>query len=139
VVPTESGQPVAATGDVLTVAHFDELEWTNPAATEQLPEHLREVARQIKRKGLVSGECGFFASHVTFPPAHVADPHSHSHSELFVLLSGSMDLRAGDTATTLGPNDAVAIPAGQTYGFTVGADGVAFLLVRTGQATHHLP
>ena len=53
-VPTESGQPVVATGDVLTVAHFDEIEWTNPAATEQLPEHLREVARQIKRKGLVS-------------------------------------------------------------------------------------
>ena len=37
---------------------------------------------------------------------------------------------------TLGANDAVAIPAGQTYGFTVGAEGVAFLLVRTAQATH---
>ena len=133
--PTES---FVGAGDVLTVARFDELEWTNPAATEQLPEHLREVARQIKRKGLVAGECGFFASHVTFPAGHVADPHSHSHSELFVLLSGSMDLRAGDTAATLGPNDAVAIPAGQTYGFTIGADGVAFLLVRTGQATHRL-
>ena len=125
-------------GDALTIARFDDIEWTNPPVTEQLPEHLREIARKIKRKGLVAGACGFFVSHVTYPAGHVADPHSHSHSELFVLLSGSMDLRAGDTAATLGPNDAVAIPAGQTYGFTVGADGVAFLLVRTGQATHRL-
>ena len=130
--PTE---PLAA-GDVLSVAHFDEIEWTNPAATEQLPAHLVAVARQIKRKGLVGGACGFFASHVTFPAGHVADPHSHSHSELFVLLSGSLELRAGDTVATLGANDAVAIPAGQTYGFTVGPEGVAFLLVRTAQATH---
>jgi quercetin dioxygenase-like cupin family protein len=132
VAPTDP----APAGDVLTIAHFEEIEWTNPAATEQLPDHLREVARQIKRKGLVAGACGFFASHVTFPPGHVADPHSHSHSELFVLVGGSMELRAGDTTATLGLHDAVAIPAGQTYGFTAGADGVAFLLVRAAQATH---
>jgi quercetin dioxygenase-like cupin family protein len=123
-------------GDVLTVAHFDEMEWTNPPVTEQLPAHLAAVARQIRRKGLIAGECGFFASHVTFPAGHVADPHSHSHSELFVLVSGSMELRAGDTSATLRANDAVAIPAGQTYGFTVGSDGVAFLLIRTALATH---
>jgi quercetin dioxygenase-like cupin family protein len=123
-------------GDELTVARFDNIEWTNPPITEQLPEHLREVARKIRRKGLVAGECGFFASHVTYPAGHVADPHSHSHSELFVLLDGSMELRAGDTAATLRAKDAAAIPAGQTYGFTAGPDGVAFLLVRTAQATH---
>jgi hypothetical protein len=98
-------------GDTLTIARFDDIEWTNPPVTEQLPDHLREIARKIKRKGLVAGECGFFASHVTYPAGHVADPHSHSHSEL-------------------------AIPAGETYGFTAGPDGVAFLLVRTAQATH---
>jgi quercetin dioxygenase-like cupin family protein len=123
-------------GDALTIARFDDIEWTNPAVTEQLPEHLREVARKIKRKGLVAGECGFFASHVTYPAGHVADPHSHSHSELFVMLVGSMELRSGDTRATLGANDAVAIPAGQTYGFTAGPEGVAFLLVRTARATH---
>jgi quercetin dioxygenase-like cupin family protein len=124
------------TGDELTIARFDDIAWTNPPVTEQLPEHLREVARKIKRKGLVAGNCGFFASHVTYPAGHVADPHSHSHSELFVMLGGSMELRSGDTRATLGANDAVAIPAGQTYGFTAGPDGVAFLLVRTAQATH---
>jgi quercetin dioxygenase-like cupin family protein len=123
-------------GDALTIARFDDIEWTNPPVTEQLPEHLREIARKIKRKGLVAGECGFFVSHVTYPAGHVADPHSHSHSELFVLLDGSMELRAGATAATLGANDAVTIPAGQTYGFTAGPNGVAFLLVRTAQATH---
>jgi quercetin dioxygenase-like cupin family protein len=124
-----------AGGDGLRISHFDTLEWTNPAATESLPDHLREVARQIRRKGLVDGENGFFASHVTMPPGHVADPHSHSHSELFVILSGSMELRAGDTTTMLAQHDAASIPAGQTYGFTIGPDGVAFLLVRTARAT----
>ncbi len=122
----------------LRIGRFADLEWTNPAATEQLPDHLREVARQIQRKGLVNGENGFFASHVTMPAGHVADPHSHSHSELLVILSGSMELRAGDTTVMLAQHDAASIPAGQTYGFTIGPDGVAFLLVRTGQATHTL-
>ena len=122
----------------LRIGRFAELAWTNPAATEQLPERLREVARQIKRKGLVNGENGFFASHVTMPPGHVADPHSHDHSELFVILSGSMELRAGDTTTMLAQHDAASIPAGQTYGFTIGPEGVAFLLVRTALATHTL-
>jgi quercetin dioxygenase-like cupin family protein len=124
-----------ARADALRISHFDALEWTNPAATESLPEHLRDVARQIRRKGLVDGENGFFASHVTMPPGHVADPHSHSHGELFVILSGSMELRAGDTTTMLAQHDAASIPAGQTYGFTIGPDGVAFLLVRTARAT----
>jgi quercetin dioxygenase-like cupin family protein len=119
----------------LRVGRFADLEWTAPPATEQLPEHLREVARQIRRKGLVSGENGFFASHVTMPAGYVADPHSHSHSELFVVLSGSMELRTGGTEVTLAQHDAVSIPAGQTYGFTIGSDGIAFLLVRTAQAT----
>jgi quercetin dioxygenase-like cupin family protein len=119
----------------VTIGRFAELEWTNPAATEQLPDHLREIARQIQRKGLVNGENGFFASHVTMPAGHVADPHSHSHSELFVILDGSMELRTGDTTAMLAQHDAASIPAGQVYGFTIGPDGVAFLLVRAAQAT----
>jgi quercetin dioxygenase-like cupin family protein len=122
----------------LRIGRFADLEWTNPAATEELPEHLREVARQVHRKGLVDGENGFFASHVTMPPGHVADPHSHSHSELFVILSGSMELRAADMTVMLAQHDAASIPAGQTYGFTIGPDGVAFLLVRAARATHTL-
>jgi quercetin dioxygenase-like cupin family protein len=122
-------------GDALTIAVFDDIEWTNPPVTEQLPEQLREIARKIKRKGLVAGECGFFASHVTYPAGHVADPHSHSHSELFVILDGSMELRTGVTTAMLAQHDAASIPAGQVYGFTIGPDGVAFLLVRAAQAT----
>jgi quercetin dioxygenase-like cupin family protein len=122
----------------LRIGHFADLDWTNPAVTEELPAHLRAVARQVQRKGLVNGENGFFASHVMMPPGHVADPHSHSHSELFVILSGSMELRAGDTTVMLAQHDAASIPAGQTYGFTIGPDGVAFLLVRTARATHTL-
>jgi quercetin dioxygenase-like cupin family protein len=120
----------------LTFARFDEIEWTNPPATEDLPADLQARARLVRRKGLVQGACGFYASHVTMPPGHVADPHSHDHSELFVVLSGSMNLRAGGSEQTLQQHDAVAIPAGETYGFTIGPEGIVFLLVRTGRATH---
>jgi mannose-6-phosphate isomerase-like protein (cupin superfamily) len=122
--------------DALTFARFDELPWTSPPSIDDLPPELIERARQVQRKGLVQGACGFYASHVTMPAGHVADPHHHDHSELFVILAGSMEFRAKGSSRALEVNDAVAIPAGETYGFTIGPDGVAFLLVRTGKAGH---
>ena len=122
--------------DELTFARFDDLPWTSPPSIDDLPPELIERARQVQRKGLVQGACGFYASHVTMLAGHVADPHHHDHSELFVILAGSMEFRAQGSSRDLEANDAVAIPAGETYGFTIGPEGVAFLLVRTGKASH---
>jgi quercetin dioxygenase-like cupin family protein len=142
VTTTPSDEATAASGaaearaDELSFARFDDLPWTSPPSIDDLPPELIERARQVQRKGLVQGACGFYASHVTMPAGHVADPHHHDHSELFVILAGSMEFRAQGSTRALNANDAVAIPAGETYGFTIGPDGVAFLLVRTGKAKH---
>jgi quercetin dioxygenase-like cupin family protein len=122
----------------LTIARFDDVEWTSPPVVDDLPEDLQERARAVRRKGLLQGACGFYLSHVTMPAGLVADPHRHDHSELFVILAGSMDFRADEDEQVLREGDSVAIPAGQTYGFTIGPDGVTFLLVRTGRARHTL-
>ncbi len=122
-----------------TVARFDDIDWTTPPVTADLSDEYLEVARRIQRKGIFAGEGGFFLSHVTMPAGLVGDLHSHSHSELFVILDGTMEFRTEDgETTTLRATDAVAIEAEEVYGFTIGADGVAFLLIRTGQASHKI-
>lgn len=116
------------------VARFDDLDWTSPAIPDDLPPELRERAAAVRRKGLAAGEAGFFASHVAMQAGQVTVPHSHDHDELMVVLDGSMTFDDGTGPVTVHRNDAVAVPAGQVYGFEVGADGVRFLLVRTAKA-----
>jgi quercetin dioxygenase-like cupin family protein len=72
------------------------------------------------------------------PAGLVTDPHHHDHSELIVIVAGSMDFDGGEGPTTLAANDAAVIDAGQVYGFVVGDDGVEFLLIRTALATSRL-
>ena len=117
-----------------SIAKFDALSWTTPNLPPDLSPELREQAMAVQRKGLAAGEGGFFASHVVMPPGQVTVPHSHDHSELVVILAGSMAFDGGDGPTELVEHDAATISAGQVYGFTVGPEGVSFLLVRTGRA-----
>ena len=67
-------------------------------------------------------------------PGHVVAPHSHSHAELIVVLAGSCTF--GPPETVLTAHDSVMVPAESEYGFTVGADGISFLIVRNGAARH---
>jgi mannose-6-phosphate isomerase-like protein (cupin superfamily) len=116
------------------VAKFESLDWTTPKLPPDLAPELREQAAAVRRKGLAAGEGGFFASQVEMPPGQVTVPHSHDHAELMVVLDGSMRFDDGTATVELERNDAATISAGHVYGFTVGPDGVRFLLIRTGQA-----
>jgi quercetin dioxygenase-like cupin family protein len=120
------------------VAKFESLEWTAPKLPPDLPDDLREQGLKVRRRGLASGHGGFYASYVVMPAGQVTVPHSHDHSELIVIQEGSMSFDNGDGATELEPNDAATISAGQVYGFTVGAGGVSFLLIRNGAAVSSL-
>lgn len=123
----------------VTVTKSAAAPWSSPRLPEGLSADQVARAGQVKRQGLSDGAGGFFASRVTMPAGLVTDPHHHDHSELIVVLSGSIEFDGGDGATTiLGQHDAAVIDAGQTYGFTVGDDGVEFLLVRTALATSRL-
>ncbi|HWE56461.1 MAG TPA: cupin domain-containing protein, partial [Acidimicrobiales bacterium] len=66
------------------------------------------------------------------PPGTIVQPHSHNRDELMVVVSGGCLF---DDADQLGPGDSALISANTPYGFVVGADGMDFLIVRTGAAT----
>lgn len=120
------------------IAKFESLEWTAPKLPPELPDDLREEGLKVRRRGLAAGHGGFHASYVVMPPGQVTVPHSHDHSELIIVQLGSMSFDAGDGPVDLVANDAATIDAGQVYGFTVGDDGVSFLLIRGAAATSSL-
>ena len=122
----------------VTVTKSEAAAWSSPRLPEGLSEDQLARAGQVRRQGLSDGAGGFFASRVVMPAGLVTDPHQHDHSELIVIVAGSMDFDGGDGAVTLTEHDSAVIDAGQTYGFVVGGDGVEFLLIRTALATSRL-
>jgi len=122
----------------VTVTRSAEAAWANPRLPEGLSEDQIARAKQVRRQGLANGDGGFFASRVVMPAGMVTDPHHHDHSELMVVLRGSMAFDDGSDTVVLTQNDSAAIEAGHVYGFTVGDDGVEFLLVRTALSTSHI-
>ncbi|MCP4907205.1 MAG: hypothetical protein GY910_19695 [bacterium] len=58
--------------------------------------------------------------------------HHHDHDEMFVVLEGGCDFGQAKA------DDTVVLPAHNRYGFTCGADGIAFLTIRFGEATTEL-
>ena len=122
----------------VTVTKSDGAAWSSPRLPEGLSEDQLARAGQVRRQGLSDGAGGFFASRVVMPAGLVTDPHHHDHSELIVIVAGSMDFDGGDGAVRLTEHDSAVIDAGQTYGFVVGDNGVEFLLIRTALATSRL-
>jgi mannose-6-phosphate isomerase-like protein (cupin superfamily) len=122
----------------VTVTKSAEAPWANPRLPEGLSEDQIARAMQVRRQGLANGDGGFFASRVVMPAGMVTDAHHHDHSELMVVLRGSMAFDDGSDTVVLTQNDSAAIEAGHVYGFTVGDDGVEFLLVRSALSTSHL-
>jgi quercetin dioxygenase-like cupin family protein len=122
----------------VTVTKSDAAQWSSPRLPEGLTEDQIRRAGEVRRQGLSDGAGGFFASRVVMPAGLVTDPHHHDHSELIVIIRGSMEFDGGDGPVTLTEHDAAVIDAGQTYGFVVGDDGVEFLLIRTALASSRL-
>jgi quercetin dioxygenase-like cupin family protein len=114
------------------VYRFDEIEWHLPAGAGADVEAVQAAAaRGVARKFYAQGESGFFVQVVRVPAGFEVPPHSHDHSEVFVVLEGScvFDGQAMDT------NDSTVVEADTKYGFTAGPNGVTMLVVRTGAAT----
>lgn len=110
----------------------DESAESNPAPMAMREEALRKGAR---RKRLARGECGYFSQYSVMPPGFEVSPHSHSHDELFIVLSGSCTLMGGEgDGIELVARDSAALAAGREYGFRVGAQGIEFIVVRPGEA-----
>jgi len=115
------------------VYRFDEAEWHVPVAEGTDPQAAAEAGRKgTRRRFLAQGDNGFYAQVVEMPPGFEAPAHSHSHAEVFMVLEGSCTMN-GDP---MGPQDMTVVPAGASYGFTAGPEGLRFLVVRTGEASY---
>jgi quercetin dioxygenase-like cupin family protein len=90
-------------------------------------------ASGARRKYCAQGEAGFFSQVSWFPAGYTVPPHTHSHSELIMVIDGSLTVLGG--GPTLGPADSVVIESGHEYGFTAGSDGVTFTTIRTGASS----
>ena len=61
-------------------------------------------------------------------PGRSTDRHYHARSEeIYVLLDGGGEMEVAGDVRTVGPGDAVLIPAGAWHSITAGAEGARFL------------
>ena len=120
-----------------TIFQLDAIDWVderreeNPAPAEMIAEAEKSGAR---RKRLANGESGYFSQYTTMPPGFEVPAHSHSHDELFIVLSGGCMLTTGGKTVELAARDSAALAADHEYGFVVGPEGLEFMVVRPGAA-----
>jgi quercetin dioxygenase-like cupin family protein len=120
-----------------SIFQLDEIDWVderkqaNPAPEEMIAKAETTGAR---RKHLARGESGYFSQYTTMPAGFEVPPHSHSHDELFIVLSGGCKLTTDGKETTLRARDSAALAGGHEYGFVVGDEGIEFMVVRPGDA-----
>lgn len=122
-----------------TVLHYDQIDWDEPMAGAKATRPPKELVAQAKqggarRKKLATGEGGFYMNRSQLPPGFRVPPHSHDHDELMVVLRGGCSF--DDGVAELGADDSIVIRAEYRYGFTCGPDGMEFLTIRSGEASH---
>ena len=120
------------------IFQIEKIDWVNeraepnPAPEEMIAEAQRTGAG---RKRLAQGQCGYFSQYTSMPAGFEVPAHSHDHDELFIVLSGGCSLTLDGAETVeLGARDSAALAAGYSYGFTVGSEGMEFMVVRPGDA-----
>jgi len=114
---------------------LDEVEWPDELVAPTVPRELVQKAEQsgARRKYLARGEGGFFTQYSEFPAGFTVPMHSHDHNEVIVCMRGSLTM-LGDDGPTLRDGDSMVLIGGYEYGFVAGADGMAIVTIRTGQA-----
>ncbi len=113
--------------------HLATLEWETKADQKAEVAALAAQADDVgaRRSRLTRGEHGFHSHISEMPAGFDVPPHTHSISEHMTILAGSLNVSDG---TALATGDTVVIPANHLYGFTVGDEGVRFLVVRAADA-----
>ena len=115
------------------IRHLAALEWETKADQKAEVAALAAQADDVgaRRSRLTTGQHGFHSHISEMPAGFEVPPHTHDVSEHMTVLEGSIHVSDG---TVLGAGDTVVIPADHLYGFTVGDEGVRFLVGRGGDA-----
>ena len=103
--------------------------WERPG---DAPPELRELAEQAARIGarraqVTTGAIGLYTQLSELPAGYEVPPHRHSAHELLVVLEGGCTVAGGPE---LNAGDMAEVPANAEYGFTVGDQGMRFIVVR---------
>ena len=116
------------------VRHLATLEWETKADQKAEVAALAAEADDVgaRRSRLTTGQYGFHSQISEMPAGFEVPPHTHNVSEHMTILDGSINVSDG---TVLAAGDTVVIPADHKYGFTVGDEGVRFLVVRAADAS----
>jgi quercetin dioxygenase-like cupin family protein len=117
--------------------HLVDLPWETAA---DAPPELRELAEKAtaigaRRAQVTTGAIGFHSQLSELPAGFEVPPHAHTAPELMVVLNGGCRVGGGPE---LGAGDVVEVPANSEYGFTVGDEGMRFLVVRPEASTTNL-
>jgi quercetin dioxygenase-like cupin family protein len=117
----------------ITHNQFDEIDWIDELARAKVDREVAEaaIAAGAKRKMLAEGETGLFVQFSDLPPGYRIEPHTHSHGEVIVVVSGSCRI---DDGPEMHANDSVSIDAETRYGITCGPEGLRMLTIRAGEA-----
>jgi quercetin dioxygenase-like cupin family protein len=120
-----------------TIFQLDQVEWVNERKEDNpAPEQMIAAAERsgARRKRLAAGESGYYSQYTTMPAGFEVPSHSHTHDELFIVLSGGCRLSTDGKEVDLRARDSAALAAGHPYGFVVGDEGIEFMVVRPGDA-----
>ena len=120
-------------GDIV-IRRFDELAWTEdgPADADAAQRMAAAKAAGYKHKRLLAGEGDTYMNYVEMGPGFEVAAHSHDVREVIHVLGGSLTPEGTDRE--LGVGDSLVVPAGATYGFRCGSQGVRFIVMRPGDA-----
>jgi quercetin dioxygenase-like cupin family protein len=112
---------------------FDEIEWDGSLGGGAQAALAAEARRAgARRKRVVTGQLGYFLNLSEMSAGFTVPTHLHDHDELIVVLAGGCTMLGG--GPSLGPDDAMVIPANFHYGFTCGDEGMRFMTIRNGEA-----
>ncbi len=123
--------------DAATFHHLADLRWETAA---DAPPELRELADKAtaigaRRVQVTKDAIGFHSQLSEMPAGFEVPPHSHSVDELMIILEGGCEVGGGPQ---LSAGDVVEVPAQTEYGFTVGDEGIRFIVVRPEASTTRL-
>jgi quercetin dioxygenase-like cupin family protein len=127
----------AAALEAATFHHLVDLPWETAA---DAPPELRELAEKAtaigaRRVQVTKGAIGFHSQLSEMPAGFEVPPHAHSAHELMIVLAGGCQVGGGPK---LSAGDVVEVPADTEYGFTVGDEGMRFIVVRPEASTTSL-
>lgn len=134
---SDTDHAATTTADTVAYHHLAETPWERPADAPPELRALADKAAEVgaRRAQITKGMIGLHSQLSEMPPGYEVPPHRHTAHELMIVLEGGCSIHGGPQLTA---GDMAEIPGNTEYGFTVGDEGIRFLVVRPDVSTTHI-